>query len=741
LFSIHPDRITGENCKEQNHMNNTNNTRVHMNNNQNVVQREFPMARLRNIGIAAHIDAGKTTLTERVLFYTGAIHRTGEVHDGTTTTDFNPIEQSKGITIFAAAVSCTWTPHDESALGISKLVAGQPHRLNIIDTPGHVDFTAEVERSLRVLDGAVAVFSGVEGVQPQSETVWRQADKYRVPRIAFVNKMDRVGADFARVVAELNQKLGANAWPVLWPLGSEDQLIGQLDIINEVAVLFREGRAGGYTVEDVPPEARALVTSQRAELVSRIAECDDEVAALWLDNKPVPPALLRAAIRRATIANRFVPVVGGSAYKFVGVQPLLDAIVDYLPSPADVPAVETHALDGEEPVVVSAEDAAPLAALAFKIATDPTTGRLVMVRLYSGTLRKGDRVLNPRTRKEDRIGRLVRVHADKREEIAAAFAGEIVAVAGLRGFATGDTLCGAEQPLLMEPPVFPEPVVSMAIEPARSTDLQRLAGHLQMLSEDDPTFRVSTHPETGQTLIAGMGELHLDVIRERLRTELRLETIVGAPEIAYRETITVEAEADHLLKKQHGGVGMYARVILSVRPADRGTGVTIENLVTGGNIPSQFHSSVRKGIEDAARNGVLGHQLVDAHVRILDGAAHVKDSNDMAFRIAAADALRIALRRAGPVLLEPVMKVELSTPADYQGDLLADLNRRRSKVLGIENRITGALVNAEVPLSELWGYANAIRSLSRGRAAYSMTPSHFAQVPVAVANELHKEAA
>ncbi|WP_040549326.1 elongation factor G [Pedosphaera parvula] len=712
-----------------------------MNNNQNLVHREFPITRLRNIGIAAHIDAGKTTLTERVLLYTGAIHRAGEVHDGTTTTDFNPIEQSKGITIFAAAVSCTWTPRDESALGITKLAAGQAHRLNIIDTPGHVDFTAEVERSLRVLDGAVTVFSGVEGVQPQSETVWRQADKYRVPRIAFINKMDRVGADFAHVVAELNQKLGANAWPVLWPLGSEDQLVGQLDIINEVAVLFREGRAGGYTVEDVPPEALALVAGQRAELVSRIAECDDEVAAFWLENKPVPPTLLKAAVRRATIANRFVPVIGGSAYKFVGIQPLLDAIVDFLPSPADLPAVETHALDGEEPVMVSAEDAAQLAALAFKIVTDPTTGRLVMVRLYSGTLRKGDRVLNPRTHREDRIGRLVRVHADRREEIAVAFAGEIVAVAGLRGLATGDTLCSAERPLLMEPPVFPEPVVSMAIEPARSTDLQRLAGHLQMLSEDDPTFRVSTHPETGQTLIAGMGELHLDVVRERLRTELRVETVVGAPEIAYRETITVEAEADHLLKKQNGGVGMYARVILSVKPAPRGNGVTIENRVTGGNIPSQFHSSVRKGIEDATRNGVLGYQLVDAHVSVLDGAAHVKDSNDLAFRLAAADALRIALRRAGPVLLEPVMKVELSTPADYQGDLLADLNRRRSKVLGMESRVTGAVVNAEVPLSELWGYANAIRSLSRGRAAYSMTPSHFAQVPNSVANALLKEAA
>jgi elongation factor G len=706
-------------------MNKNNNTYDNLNG----IQREFPIGRLRNIGIAAHIDAGKTTLTERLLLYTGAIHRAGEVHDGTTTTDFNPIEQSKGITIFAAAVSCTWTPRDEAALGVAKLAAGEAHRFNIIDTPGHVDFTAEVERSLRVLDGAVTVFSGVEGVQPQSETVWRQADKYRVARLAFMNKMDRVGADFARVVGELNQKLGANAWPVLWPLGSEDQLAGQLDLINEVAFRFAEGRAGGYTIEDVPPEARELVAGQRAELVSRIAEVDDEVAALWVQNEPVPPAVLKAAVRRATIANRFVPVIGGSAYKFIGIQPLLDAIVEYLPGPADVPALVTHPLHGEAALTLPADDAAPLAALAFKIATDPTTGRLVMARLYSGVLRKGGRVLNPRTGREDRIGRLVRVHADRREEIAAAFAGEIVAVAGLRGFATGDTLCDADRPLLLEPPVFPEPVVSMAIEPARSTDLQRLAAHLQMLGEDDPTFHVSTHKETGQTLIAGMGELHLEIVRERLRTEFGLETETGAPEIAYRETITASAEADHLLRKQSGGAGMYARVILSVRPAERGSGVTIENRVTGGNIPSQFHSAVRKGIEEAARNGVLGHPLVDAQVVILDGAAHAKDSNEIAFRLAAAEALRMALRRAGPVLLEPVMRVELSTPVEHQGDLIADLGRRRGHVLDMENRVTGAIVQAEVPLGELWGYANAIRSLSRGRAAYSMTPSHFQPVP------------
>jgi elongation factor G len=694
---------------------------------------EFARSRLRNIGIAAHIDAGKTTLTERILFYAGAIHKTGEVHEGTTTTDFNPIEQSKGITIFAAAVSCTWTPNERLSL-----FAGQPHRLTIIDTPGHVDFTAEVERSLRVLDGAVTVFSAVEGVQPQSETVWRQADKYRVPRIAFVNKMDRVGADFARVVAEMNKKLGANAWPVIWPLGSEYSLRGQIDLINEVALISRDGRT---VIEVVPPEYTKLVNEQRAELISRVAEADDELAALWLANAPVSPLALKAAVRRATIANRFVPVIGGSAYRFIGVQPLLDAIVDYLPSPADMPAMEAHVLDGETVIAVAADDSAALAGLAFKIATDSTKGRLVMVRLYSGRLRKGDRILNPRTQQTGRIGRLVRVHADRFQEIESAVAGEIVAVIGQRGFATGDTLCSAEQPLLMEPPVFPEPVVSMAIEPERSHDNQRLATLLQTLSEDDPTFHVSTHTETGQTLIAGMGELHLDVIRERLRTEFNLSTIAGAPEIAYRETITQAAEADYLLKKQNGGVGMYARVILAVQPADRGDGLSIENRVSGGNIPVQYHSAVRKGIEEAAANGALGYTLVDVHVTVLDGDAHVKDSNELAFRQAAGEALRTALRRAGPVLLEPIMRVEVDTPLEHQGDLLGDLTRRRAKILSVENRTSTAIIQAEVPLRELWGYANASRSLSRGRAAYTMAPSHFEQVPGTIAADVLKKAA
>jgi len=706
-------------------MNNHTTIRNKLNNN------ELDVSRLRNIGIAAHIDAGKTTLTERILFHAGAIHQVGEVHDGTTTSDFNPIEQSKGITIFAAAVSCVWTPGQSTSP-----YAGQQHRLNIIDTPGHVDFTAEVERSLRVLDGAVTVFSGVEGVQPQSETVWRQADKYRVPRVAFINKMDRTGADFGRVVAELNRKLGANAWPVLWPLGSEGGLRGQLDLINERALIATEGRSGAYAIEAVPTDWLNLVRTQRAELVARLAEVDDEIAGLWLDNKPIASRQLQAAIRRATIANRFVPVVGGSAYKFIGVKPLLDAVVDYLPSPLDVPAVTAQAPDGQSVVNVSADTSAPLAALAFKIVTEPTTGRLVMVRLYAGTIRQGDRVLNPRTRQIGRVGRLVRVHADRREEIESAVAGEIVAVMGLRGFATGDTLCSAERPLLMEPPSFPEPVVSLAIEPERGTESQRLASQLQLLSEDDPTFRVSTHPETGQTLIAGMGELHLEVVRERLRTEFGLATNVGAPEIAYRETITQPAEADYLLKKQNGGSGMYARVILSVQPAERGSGVRIENRVSGGNIPAQFHSAVRKGLAEAARHGALGYPLVDAQVTLLDGAAHVKDSNEMAFRIAAAEALRMALRQASPVLLEPVMKVDLATPLEHQGDLLGDLTSRRAKITHVENRVLSAEISAEVPLRELWGYANAIRSLSRGRAAYSMTPAHFQPVPALVASEL-----
>lgn len=692
--------------------------------------REYPLARTRNLGIAAHIDAGKTTLTERILLYTGAIHRAGEVHTGNTTTDSNPLEQLKGITIFAAAVSSAWTQTRTD--GVFKLFASEPHRLNVIDTPGHVDFTAEVERSLRVLDGMVAVFSGVDGVQPQSETVWRQADRYHVPRVVFVNKMDRTGANFTRVVDDIRRKFGANAAPVLIPLGAEDTLRGQLDIVNRKAFVFGDGALGGFSVEDVPPEMAALVDRARTELIERVAEVDEEIATLWLQNQPVAPDILKRAIRRATIENKLVPVIGGSAYKYVGVQPLIDALVDYLPSPVDLPPVEAHQADTDEAISLPANDDAALAALAFKLVSDPQTGRIVWLRLYAGTLRKGDIVMNSRTRKTERVGRLVRIFAHRRSELEQAHTGEIVGLIGLRGFTTGDTLCDPAQPVLLEPPVFPEPVVTMAIEPRTAKDREHMGLALARLSEEDPTLRVSTHPETGQCLLSGMGELHLDITRARLTDEHHVATIAGAPQIAYRETITRMATADHLLRKQTGGSGMFARVVLSVAPAATGSGLKIENNIVGGSIPIEFHASIKKGIMAAAQNGVLGYALVDVTIAITDGDYHVKDSNDQAFQRAASDALREALRDAGPVLLEPVMRVDVNVPTDHQGDILGDLTRRRGQILAMETATENAVVSADVPLAELFGYANAIRSLSKGRAAYSMKPERFQAAPEGV---------
>jgi elongation factor G len=689
---------------------------------------------VRNIGVAAHVDAGKTTLTERILFYTGAIHRAGDVDDGTTTTDFNPIEQSKGITIFAAAVSCSWTQAGQD--GVAKLFPGVRHRLNVIDTPGHVDFTAEVERSLRVLDGMVAVFCAVAGVQPQSETVWRQADRYGVPRIAFINKMDRIGADFDRVVNELRKKLQANAAAVILPWGKQDQLLGQLDVVNERAFRFTSTAGGVQTVENVPPDWQEAVTRARADLIARVAEVDDEVATLWLAGSAVSPTVLKAAIRRATLANRFLPVIGGSAYRFIGVQPLLDAVVDYLPGPEDIRIVRAHLDDGIEKDIPTAIDG-PAAALAFKVAYDDQGRRMVFLRVYAGLLRRSDRVFNARTGRQERLGRLVRLFAKHREDVELARPGDIVAAVGLDGFGTGDTLSMAEYPLQLERPVFPEPVVSMALEPQSAADRDRLAMALARLSDEDPTFRTYTDPDTGQPIIAGMGELHLEVIRTRLETDHGVHVEAGAPAIAYRETITGTAEADHLLKKQNGGVGMYARVKLAVRPKDRGTGVTVENRVTGGNIPAQYVKSVVHGVHDALRTGVLaGNPVVDVHVDILDGAAHAKDSSDLAFRLAAGAAVQEALKTAGPVLLEPIMNVEVDTPSEDQGDLLGDLGRRRASIGAMNTQRSHVLIQAHVPLAELWGYSNAIRSLSRGRAGYSMTPSHLERVPEALAGKV-----
>jgi len=697
---------------------------------------------IRNIGVVAHVDAGKTTLTERLLLQAGAIHRAGNVDDGNTTTDFNPIERRKGITIFAAAVSCSWTQQNQQAL--RGLFDGIPHRLNLIDTPGHVDFTAEVERSLRVLDGLVVVFCAVGGVQPQSETVWRQANRYGVPRIAFINKMDRMGADFARVLNELRHKLGANAYPIALPWGSEDQLQGQFDIVHECAHLFsalsQAAGAAGLSATDtaleLPESARELVASARAELVSHLADLDDEIAALWMGNQPVPSATLQAAIRRATIANRFIPVLPGSAYRFVGIRPLLDAVVNYLPTPTEIRPVEAHFQDsGAGHLAVGDSD--PAAALAFKVAHNEQGHRLVFLRCYAGKLQKGDRVLNVRTGRQERIRRLLRVFADHHEEVAEAYPGDIVAAAGLTGFSTGDTLCEPACPMQLERPLFPEPVVSMAIEPQTNADRDKLGMALSVLSDEDPTFRSYTNPETGQAIIAGMGELHLEVIRERLQCDHDVIVSAGAPAIAYRETISSEANADYVLKKQKGGAGLYARVVLAIRPDSPGSGLSIEDRVPGANIPPQFIKAVRHGIEDSLKNGVLaGYPVVDLHIDILDGAAHVKDSNELAFRLAASAAMRAALREANPRLLEPVMCVEVDTPGEAQGDLISDLNRRRGRIVSVETCPTNVVVKAQVPLGELWGYANAIRSLSRGRASYSMTPSHFETVSDELTSEI-----
>lgn len=688
-----------------------------------------PRERIRNIGIAAHIDAGKTTLTERILLATGAIHHAGEVHEGTTTTDFDPLERAKGITISAAAIPCAWTPREES--GVTKLFAGQRHALNVIDTPGHVDFTAEVERSLRVLDGAIAVFCGVAGVQPQSENVWRQADRYGVPRLAFVNKMDRTGAEFMRVVGQLQTQLGANAWPVLAPIGAEDKLRGQVDVISGRRYRFARESQQTCTVEEGASDDDGPAAALRTELVNRIAELDDAVAEPWLDDRSVPDEVLRAAVRRQTLAGKFVPVIGGSAYRYGGMEPLLDAVVDFLPSPIDRGATQAHDPDGAS-VSVNGEVDAPVAALAFKLVHDPQAGRLVYVRVYRGVLERGMSVLNPRTGRRERIGRMVRMVADRREEVSRAEAGDICAVAGLREFLTGDTLSNLQSIVLLEPPHFPQPVVSFAVEPRTSTDRERMSLALQRLTEEDPTFRTYTDAETGQTIMAGMGELHLEILLTKLERDHRVALNSGAPQVAWRETVDHDATADHLLKKQNGGQGSYARVSLCVEPLPAGSGNRVENRVQGGSIPSQFMRSVHAGIESALEAGVLrGSPVVDVNVTILDGSAHAKDSSDLAFRQAAVEATREALRLAGPVLLEPLMEVECTGPDENQGDLLGDLGRRRGHVLSMGASSSGgtAVIRAEVPLAELFGYAGAIRSLSRGRASYVMRPARYQRVP------------
>ncbi|MDD5598212.1 MAG: elongation factor G [Victivallaceae bacterium] len=679
--------------------------------------RHVPLAKVRNIGIMAHIDAGKTTLSGRILFYCGVSYKIGEVHEGTATMDWMEQEQERGITITSAATTCYW----------------KNHRINIIDTPGHVDFTAEVERSLRVLDGAVAVFCAVGKVQPQSETVWRQAQKYNVPVVVMVNKMDRTGADFYGVVDDIRFKLGATPVPLQVPIGAEENFAGVIDIISRKAIYF-DGDETGSTmrVEEIPAEYRQKTEEVRHQLIECLAEVDDEVMELFLNDKEPDQELIKKAVRKATLGAKIVPVGCGAAFKNKGVQPLLDMVTDYMPSPVDV--WEVHGTDPNSGEAMSRHvgDMQPFAALAFKIMNDPFVGKLTFIRVYSGVAERGLSVYNPRTDKRERLGRLLQMHANSREERDCIYSGDIAAVVGLKNVTTGDTICDEKKPIVLESMTFPEPVISIAVEPKTTADRDKLYKALGALSDEDPTFSVRSDEETGQTIIAGMGELHLDIIQDRLVREFKVSCNTGAPEVAYRETILKEAGADTKFARQSGGRGQYGHAIIKIYPQERGHGITVESKVVGGRIPKEYIKPVENGIREAAKTGVLaGYPLVDFHVDILDGSYHPVDSSEMAFKIAGSMALKEAVKAAGMVLLEPIMKVEITTPDENMGDLIGDITARRGNIVEVDSDYQELFTRilAQIPLSELFGYATAIRSLSRGRASYSMEPSHFEPVP------------
>lgn len=710
--------------------------------------REYTLERTRNIGIAAHIDAGKTTTTERILFYTGLIHKIGDVDDGNTVTDWMEQEKERGITITSAAVTCFWTqkcakPGEDQVYKAFKDIS---HRVNIIDTPGHVDFTAEVERSMRVLDGAVAVFCGVAGVQPQSETVWRQATKYNVPRIAFVNKMDRMGANFENALNDMRTKLKAYAFPIFLPLGQgpveaegrpvDGGFEGVIDVVNQKTIYWGPGEANeglNYEIKEIAAADKDRAQAALAELIDAVSNKDDEIANLVLEEKPITAPILKAAIRRLTCKIELVPVLCGSAFKKKAVQVLVDAVIDYLPSPLDIPGATGHELGTEVVVNVPTNDHEKFCSLAFKLWTDPYAGKLVFFRVYSGHLKKGDNIYNPRTRKRERVSRLMVIQGSERKDINEVFAGDIAALVGLRNITTGDTLCDEDFDVTLEPPTFPEPVISMAVEPKTKQDRDKLSEGLQRLAEEDPTFRCFTNEETGQLIIAGMGELHLEIIVDRLKREFKVEANTGAPQIAYRETITKEAEGEGKFIRQSGGKGQYGHACIKVYPNEKGKGVEVVDEIVGGAIPKEFIPKVIDGIEEAIKGGVYaGYQVIDIKVEVVDGSFHEVDSNELAFRMAGIFALKDAFKKAGPILLEPLMKVECTTPDEYQGDLLGDINRRRGTIVSIEAKNGQTVLNANVPLAEMFGYATAIRSLSKGRASYSMEPLTFAQVPNSV---------
>jgi len=685
------------------------------------VARQVPLSRTRNIGIIAHIDAGKTTVTERILFYTKKIYKLGEVHEGAATMDWMPQEQERGITITAAATTCFWNDH----------------RINIIDTPGHVDFTVEVERSLRVLDGAVVVFDGVAGVEPQSETVWRQADRYQVPRICFINKLDRTGADFWRCVEMIRDRLGARPVPIQIPIGSEDTFEGVVDLVAMKAILYRDDLGSRIDVVDVPDHLRAEAEKHRAAMIEAVAEVDDDLTHKFLEGEHLTEEEIVHGLRLGTLQYRFVPVLTGSALKNKGIQPMLDAVVAYLPSPLDVPP--TIGLDprsGQE-VVRTPDDKEPFSALAFKIAADPFVGKLAFFRVYAGTLKSGSYVLNAAKGRKERIGRILQMHANHREEIDQVYAGDIAAAVGLKDTFTGDTLCDPDHPIILESMTFPEPVIEVAIEPKTKADQDKLTIALQRLAEEDPTFRVHTDEESGQTRIAGMGELHLDVLVDRMVREFRVAANVGRPSVSYRETIRRQAEGNGRFVRQTGGKGQYGHVVLTLEPLEKGAGFEFVDRIVGGAIPREYMRAVQNGIADTLETGIYaGYPMVDVRATVHDGSYHEVDSSEMAFKIAASMAVKDAVDKADPAVLEPMMGVEVTMPAAFIGDVIGDLNSRRGQVDGMEERGSTAIVRAFVPLAEMFGYATDLRSMTQGRASYSMELSHYAEVPATLAAEL-----
>jgi elongation factor G len=691
----------------------------------NAPNRPFPLEWTRNIGIAAHIDAGKTTTTERILFYSGAVHKMGEVHDGTTVTDWMEQERERGITITAAAISCAWN----ASVGPWK---GIKQRINIIDTPGHVDFTAEVERSLRVLDGAVAVFDAVAGVQPQSETVWRQADKYNVPRLVFLNKMDRVGANFHRSVDDVRAKLKANAHALFLPIGAEDTFTGMIDLVQMVAYIFEDTKDTlglDPVTSPIPANLLSEAKEYRDKLIEAVSDYDDDLAEKYLEGKDIDIGQLMLAIRKATVSLKFFGVIPGSALKNKGVQRVLDCVVNYLPSPIDVPPMSGKNSD-DETVEAIVDDKAKVAGLVFKLWTDPFVGKLVFFRMYTGTLKKGTPMYNPRTRRTERVSRLVLMRAIDREDIDVAYSGDICAVVGVKDVITGDTLCDEDFDIRLEPPSFPEPVISMSIEPNSKADQEKMGMALQRLVAEDPTLRVKTDTDTGQVILSGMGELHLEIILDRMKREFKVQATSGKPQIAYRETVKAKADGEGKFIRQSGGKGQYGHVVIKLEPNEKGKGIEVVNETVGGSIPKEFIKPTIDGIMEGTNNGVVaGHPVVDVIVRIVDGSFHDVDSSELAFKMAGIFAFKDAMKAATPILLEPIMGVEVTTPEEYQGDLIGDINRRRGTILGQENKSGACIISSTIPLETLFGYVTDIRSLSKGRASASVTPSHFEQVP------------